>query len=111
GLRGAGRDRHLVQTFTRESEHSGLSAAEYANSIAALDKWAAGGKRPTPSSIAKACPRFDATYGSGCFYEPAYRPAPYASRVEPRPGGRSWPAMTAAEERQWSRIPGVGIAP
>ncbi|MEU8363187.1 hypothetical protein AB0C27_44950 [Nonomuraea sp. NPDC048882] len=25
--------------------------------------------------------------------------------------GRSWPAMTAAQERAWSRIDGVGIAP
>jgi hypothetical protein len=36
-LRGAGRDGNLVQTFTRESEHSELSKAEYANSLAGRD--------------------------------------------------------------------------
>lgn len=38
-------------------------------------------------------------------------PHSYASRVNPRPGGLRWPAMTAAQERTWSRIDGVGIAP
>ncbi|MDQ8705256.1 hypothetical protein RCO28_22555 [Streptomyces sp. LHD-70] len=110
-LAGAGRDEHLVQTFTKESEHSGLSTSEYANSLAALDRWARTGHKPTPRSVAAACPAFDATYGTGCFYDPAFRPAPYASRVRPRPGGHDWPAMTAAQERAWSRIDGVGIAP
>ncbi|MFF8846376.1 hypothetical protein ACF08N_27280 [Streptomyces sp. NPDC015127] len=110
-LHGAGRDRHLVQTFTRESEHSGLSPSEYANSLAALDIWVRHGTRPTPSSLAASCPSFDAVYGTGCFYEAGFRPAAYASRVNPRPGGLSWPAMTADQERQWSRVPGVGIAP
>ncbi|EPH39727.1 hypothetical protein ABT390_22500 [Streptomyces aurantiacus] len=110
-LRGAGRDRHLVRTFTRENEHSGLSAAEYANSLAALDRWARKGKKPTPASVAASCPAFDATYGTGCFYDPDFVPGEYASRVNPRPGGRTWPAMTATQERAWGRVPGVGIAP
>ncbi|MFM9370541.1 hypothetical protein [Streptomyces sp. Da 82-17] len=110
-LEGAGRDEHLVQTFTEEREHSGLSPAEYANSLAALDRWARTGDRPTPRSVAASCPAFDARYGTGCFYDPAYRPAPYASRVRPRPGGTDWPAMTAEQERAWSGIEGVGIEP
>ncbi|MFD9075066.1 hypothetical protein [Streptomyces lasiicapitis] len=110
-LRGAGRSRHLVQTFTRETEHSGLSAAEYANSLAALDTWVRKGRKPTPASVAASCPAFDATYGTGCFYDPRFVPGDSASRVEARPGGHVWPAMTAAQEKAWSRIPGVGIAP
>ncbi|MFF8093180.1 hypothetical protein [Streptomyces sp. NPDC016675] len=110
-LRGAGRGGNLVQTFTRESEHSALSDAEYATSLSALDAWVRSGRKPTPRSIAGACGAFDAAYGGGCFYDPHYRPAPYASRVRPRPGGLRWPAMTAARERAWSRIDGVGIAP
>ncbi|MDX2561362.1 hypothetical protein PV371_17090 [Streptomyces sp. TX20-6-3] len=110
-LRGAGRSEHLVQTFTDEHEHSGLSAAEYANSIAALDTWVRSGKKPTPSSIAASCPRFDAMYESGCFYEPTFTPAPYSSRVNPRPDGLTWPALTAKQEKKWSKVPGVGIAP
>ncbi|MFE9680561.1 hypothetical protein [Streptomyces sp. NPDC006285] len=110
-LRGAGRDRHLVQTFTRESEHSGLSDAEYATSIAALDTWVRTGRKPTPQSVAASCPAFDTTYGTGCFYAPDFRPASYASKVNPRPGGLHWPAMTATQETAWSHIPNVGITP
>ncbi|MEU4892517.1 hypothetical protein AB0B12_09025 [Streptomyces sp. NPDC044780] len=110
-LQGAGRDGNLVQTFTRETEHSALSDAEYADSIAALDSWVRSGHKPTPRSIAASCAAFDATYGSGCFYDAGFHPSPYASRVRPRPGGLGWPAMTAAQERAWSRIDGVGIAP
>ncbi|MFE2973171.1 alpha/beta hydrolase family protein [Streptomyces sp. NPDC059258] len=110
-LRGAGREHRLVQSFTRESEHSGLSNSEYANSIAALDRWARTGRKPTARSLAESCAVFDRTYGTGCFYDPAFRPSPYASRVLPRPGGLTWPAMTAGQERAWGRIDGVGIAP
>ncbi|KUL64974.1 alpha/beta hydrolase family protein [Streptomyces antimycoticus] len=110
-LRGAGRGGNLVQTFTKETEHSALSDSEYANSISALDTWVRSGRKPTPSSIAASCGAFDEIYGSGCFYDSAFHPSPYASRVRPRPGGLGWPAMTAAQERAWSRIDGVGIAP
>ncbi|AXL92611.1 hypothetical protein C4J65_33285 [Streptomyces sp. CB09001] len=110
-LRGAGRDRNLVQTFTREHEHSSLSDSEYAGSLAALDSWVRTGRRPSPRSIADSCAVFDARYGEGCFYDPGFHPSPYASRVRPRPGSLAWPAMTAAQERAWSRIEGVGIAP
>ncbi|WP_372511133.1 hypothetical protein [Streptomyces cylindrosporus] len=110
-LQGAHRERYLVQTFTRETEHSELSDAEYANSIAALDSWVRSGKRPTPGSVAASCAGFDRSYGTGCFYDTGFHPSPYASRVRPRPGGLRWPAMTAAREKEWSRIDGVGIAP
>ncbi|WTF03219.1 hypothetical protein OHB14_17570 [Streptomyces sp. NBC_01613] len=110
-LQGAHRDRYLVQTFTRESEHSELSDAEYANSLAALDTWVRTDRKPTPRSVADSCGAFDRTYATGCFYDAGFHPSPYASRVQPRPGGLRWPAMTAAQERAWSRIDGVGIAP
>ncbi|MFJ3498021.1 alpha/beta hydrolase family protein [Streptomyces sp. NPDC086091] len=110
-LRGAGNGRDLVQTFTRETEHSGLSTSEYAASIAALDTWVRTDRKPTPASVARACAAHDSTYGTGCFYDTEFTPGSYASRVNARPGGRSWPAMTAAQERRWSRIDGVGIAP
>lgn len=110
-LRGAGRAGNLVQTFTREHEHSELSDAEYATSIGALDRWVRAGQKPTARSVAASCAAVDRRYGTGCFYDPEFRPSPYASRVEPRPGGLRWPAMTAAQERAWSRIEGVGIAP
>ncbi|MCW8096041.1 hypothetical protein [Streptomyces tauricus] len=110
-LRGAGRERNLVQTFSRESEHSGLSDSEYANSISALDSWVRTGRKPTPRSVAASCPAFDADHGTGCFYDPGFRPGSYASKVNARPGGLRWPAMTSGQEKAWSRIDGVGIAP
>jgi hypothetical protein len=110
-LQGAHRDRYLVQSFTDEHEHSQLSNSEYANSIAALDSWVRTGHKPTPQSLADSCGAFDRTYGTGCFYEPGFHPSPYASRIRPRPGGLQWPAMSAAQEKKWSKIDGVGIAP
>ncbi|MFD4640828.1 alpha/beta hydrolase family protein [Lentzea sp. NPDC058436] len=110
-VRRAGRADDLVQTFTNESDHSELSTAEYANSIAALDSWVRSGRRPTARSIADSCGAFDKSYGSGCFYDPGFSPESYASQVRPRPGGQNWPVMTAAEEAVWSRVPGIGIAP
>lgn len=110
-LEGAHRERHLVQTFTTESEHSALSDSEYANALSALAAWTRTGRKPTPRSVAASCAAFDRTYGTGCFLSPEYRPGSYASRVGPRPGGLHWPAMTAVQEKAWSRVDGVGIAP
>ncbi|WP_221760934.1 S9 family peptidase [Kibdelosporangium aridum] len=108
---GAGQGSRVVQTFTRESGHDELSVSEYATSIAALDTWVRTGRKPTPRSIANTCGTFDNTYGGGCFYDPEYRPSSYYTRIRPRLGDVSWPAMTAPQERAWSRITGVGIAP
>ncbi|WP_241678759.1 hypothetical protein [Streptomyces lasalocidi] len=110
-LHGAQRDKYLVQTFTDEHEHSGLSTSEYANSISALDTWVRSGKKPTAASVAASCPAFDARYGTGCLYRPSYVPQSYATRVNARPGGLDWPALTARQEKEWSRLPMVGIAP
>lgn len=110
-LAGAGTADHLVQTFTRETEHSSLSDAEYATAISALSTWEETGHRPTPMSIASACPTFDATYGTGCFFDPGYVPSAYESRVYPRADARRWPALTAAEADAWTRLGTVGIQP
>ncbi|WP_053735553.1 alpha/beta hydrolase [Nocardia sp. NRRL S-836] len=80
----AGRWWNLVQTFTTESEHSALSDSGYASAIQSLERWEKTGLRPSPSSVAARCPRNDATYGTGCFFDPSYRPKPYESRVAPR---------------------------
>ncbi|MDX3075304.1 hypothetical protein [Streptomyces sp. MI02-7b] len=110
-LEGAHRGRLLAQTFTRETEHSELSTAEYAAAVDALADWVRTGRKPTPASVAASCPAFDAVYGTGCFFAPDYTPRPYAFRVRPRPGGLHWPALSAARERMLGRLPGVGIAP
>jgi hypothetical protein len=109
-LQATGRSGNLVQTFTREDEHSELSDSEYANSISALDAWVRSGRKPSARSIAESCGTFDSTYGDGCFYDPGFSPSPFDARIRPRPGGLRWPAMTAVRECAWSRIPDVGIA-
>ncbi|MCS7484091.1 alpha/beta hydrolase family protein [Umezawaea endophytica] len=109
-LQGAGHGGNLVQTYTKESEHSELSDSEYANSLSALDAWVRSGRKPSARSIAESCGAFDSTYGEGCFYDPEFRPSPFDAKIRPRPSGTRWPAMTAAQECAWSRVPGVGIA-
>jgi hypothetical protein len=110
-LEAAGNGDGLVQTFTTEDEHNGLSDAEYAASLAALNAWAGTGDRPTPASVARSCEDLDGTYGGGCSYDLDFTPEPLHTRIAPRPGGTEWPAMTATQEREWSRVDGVGIAP
>lgn len=110
-LVGAGNDANLVQTFTREAEHSRLSDSEYATVISTLEDWIDTGTKPTAASIASACPDQDATHGAGCFFDPTFTPGSYASRVNARPGALRWPAITSAEYDAWERKGGVGIAP
>ena len=109
-VRHAGRSGSLVQTFTRESEHSVLSDSGYATAIAALSGWVDGGPAPTPDDIAAACPAHDATYGTGCFFDPTFHPAGYHDRVNPR-GDRHWPVVTGKELARWERHGVAGIAP
>jgi hypothetical protein len=101
----------LVQTFTQEHDHSSLSTTEYANAIAALAAWVHTGRKPTPETVATSCPAFDARYHTGCFYDPSFTPADYASRVYPRRGSQHWPALTAFQEQALRHRPNIGIAP
>jgi len=108
----AGNAQQLVQTFTQESEHSALSDAEYATAISALATWVQTGQRPTAASIAASCPAFGQSYGTGCFFDPAFSPGSYESRVYPRPFARHWPALTSVEATWLPKaFPNVGIAP
>jgi hypothetical protein len=110
-LEGAGTGGHLVQTFTRETEHSSLSDSEYATVIEALAGWVDGGEKPTPAAVAADCPTLDVVHGAGCFFDPSFTPGSYASRVEPRPGAREWPALTAEQYAEWAQRGDVGIDP
>ena len=83
-MRHAGTADHLVQTFTSDHEHSYLTDAAYPTLMAALLAWAAGGPKPTPASIAAACPAFEARFGAGCHFLPDFYPQPLATRVAAR---------------------------
>jgi alpha-beta hydrolase superfamily lysophospholipase len=74
----------LVQTFTREHEHSRLSDAEYAGVFDSLAAWVDGGRRPTPATVAEACTREAGRFEGGCHFDAAYRPAALFTRVAPR---------------------------
>lgn len=80
----AGRADKLVQTFTRDKEHSYLSDPAYPTLMQALLRWVEQGEKPTPAGIAAACPAMEARFGAGCRFEPAYRPAPLDTRITPR---------------------------
>lgn len=80
----AGRWWNLVQTFTTEATHSAFSDSEYATAMQSLSVWEKWGLRANPYLIAADCPRHDKGYGTGCFFDPRYRPQPYESRVIPR---------------------------
>ena len=82
----AGSGARLVQTFTRHSGHSYLSDPTYPTLMAALLRWVDGGEgaKPTPAGIAQQCPAYEAEFGKGCAFLPAYVPAPLASRVVDR---------------------------
>ncbi len=80
----AGRWWNLVQTFTTEATHSAFSDSEYATAVQSLSVWEKWGLRANPYLIAADCPRHDQGYGTGCFFDPRYRPMPYESRVIPR---------------------------
>jgi hypothetical protein len=80
----AGRWYNLVQTFTTEATHSAFSDSEYAAAMQSLEAWEKWGIRSNAFLIAAACSSHDRKYGTGCFYNPWYKPKSYESRVAPR---------------------------
>lgn len=74
----------LVQTFTRHNTHSYLSDPTYPTLMAALLRWVDEGAKPTPEGIAQQCAEYEAQFGKGCAFLPAYVPAPLEARVYPR---------------------------
>lgn len=75
----------LVQTFvTTAQSHSYISDPTYPTLLAALVDWAEKGVKPTPASVAAACPAFEAQFGAGCSFAPSYVPAALEARVPPR---------------------------
>ena len=80
----AGSGANLVQTWTRESEHSYLSAPEYAAMLDALMGWVDHGKKPTAQTVAALCDELGRDYYGGCHFDVDYHPRPLEARVPPR---------------------------
>ena len=74
----------LVQTFSRESEHSYLGDAQYPALFAALLDWIDHGRKPAPTEVAARCKTFEPDFGQGCRIDPAYAPQPLSARVPAR---------------------------
>lgn len=77
---------HLVQTFTRDHEHSYQNDAHYVAAMAALLDWIESGRQPTPANVAERClalgSQFDATHS--CRFAPDFHPNPLSNRVPVR---------------------------
>jgi len=77
----------LVQTFVSAAEsHSYISDAVYVTLLSQLSHWVSAGRKPTPQSIADACPTAAATFGAGvgCSFNPTYTPPALESRMPAR---------------------------
>lgn len=75
----------LVQTFTTNAvSHSYISDPTYPTLLTALEDWVVKGIKPTPASVAAACPSFEAQFGTGCSFSPGYTPPPLYTRVPSR---------------------------
>jgi len=80
----AGSGDRLVQTFTRQGTHSYISDPTYVALMGALLDWTRNGNKPTPEGVATRCRAAEARFGAGCTFDPAYVPAPLATRVPER---------------------------
>lgn len=80
----AGQSGRLLQTFTREHDHSKLSDAEYAAVFNTLLQWTASGKKPSPADVDAACARAEAQFQGGCHFDLNYQPKALFERVPPR---------------------------
>ena len=83
-LEAAGTADRLVQTFTREREHSYLSTPEYAALLEALMAWVDGNRKPSPASVAALCEAHARRYEGGCHFDVEYRPQPLDARQHAR---------------------------
>ena len=83
-LEAAGTADRLVQTFTREKEHSYLSTPEYAALLEALMAWVDDKRKPSPASVAALCEAHARRYEGGCHFDVEYRPQPLEARQHAR---------------------------
>jgi len=73
-VQAAGRGDLLVQTFTREREHSRLSPPQYVAVFDALLDWIETGQPPSPRSIADRCQAAAPQYDAPCRFDLDFTP-------------------------------------
>lgn len=80
----AGRQEHLVQSFTTEHEHLKEATPEYAALFRAMMAWIEEGRKPTTASLAALCETARAPYGEACHFDASFFPKPLNTRVYDR---------------------------
>jgi len=80
----AGNAARLVQVFVNETAHSKMSSPLYPAALAALAEWAGGGARPDAAAVLARCEALRACFAGECRIDPAFRPAAWDTRVNPR---------------------------
>jgi pimeloyl-ACP methyl ester carboxylesterase len=83
-LEGGGSAANLVQTWTRESEHSYLSTPEYSALLEALMAWVDRAEKPSPRSVASLCEKHAVHEPGGCHFDVEFHPRPLDTRRYPR---------------------------
>jgi hypothetical protein len=83
-LEAGGSGDRLVQTWTREAEHSYLGTPQYAALLEALMRWIDTGEKPSAKSVAALCEKHARRYEGGCHFDVDYRPRPLEARQYPR---------------------------
>jgi hypothetical protein len=77
-------DRHLLQLYTNESEHSFLQQSEYAAAFQALVAWVATGVKPPMQTVVANCEAARIRYNDACLFDTTYQPNPFFARTYPR---------------------------
>lgn len=80
----AGNSARLVQVFVTEAAHSKMSSPLYPAALSALADWTAGGARPDAAAVQARCEALRPRFPGECRIDPAYRPAAWDARVNPR---------------------------
>jgi hypothetical protein len=80
----AGTERLLRQVFVNESDHSKMSPPLYPAALGALLAWIDTGTPPEATDVARLFEDALARHPGQCRVDPAFRPAPWAKRVNPR---------------------------
>jgi alpha-beta hydrolase superfamily lysophospholipase len=80
----AGSGDRLVQTWTRESEHSYLSTPEYEALLDALMLWIDQGSKPDRPLVWALCQQWDHIRREGCYFDLEFTPSPLETREYPR---------------------------
>ena len=80
----AGTLSRLFQAYTTQGAHCMFTAAEQLGTLQVLLDWIETRTQPTQASLASACERYRAEFGTSCRFNPTYQPAALETRLYSR---------------------------